>query len=220
MVAVRQSFSNWRRIAAARAGSRASAPAAFCWCDYEVAAMSIREAVIAVVVLVMMAPQVIAADLKYALECGATKCVPSCDDDPDPVYRTRVARAVTGEIVVVHYAASGETYVRNDQYRDLRFWTDGKADNWSGVSIKRPDWTMVGRLQIDKTDRWVEYVEKLYQSGKLQSTATSVCRFMKLDAPGGKSSYKVPDWLATQQDSYLQRGRTIEQRHHEFMQAR
>jgi hypothetical protein len=102
------------------------------------------------VTLVMMAPQAIAADVKYALECGATKCVPSCDDDPDPVYRTRVARAVTGEIVVVHYAASGETYVRNDQYRDLRFWTDGKADNWSGVSIKRPDWTMVGRLQIDK----------------------------------------------------------------------
>ena len=102
------------------------------------------------------------------------------------MYRTRVARAVTGEIVIAHYAASGETYVRNDQYRDLRFWSDGKTDNWSGVSIKRPDWTMVGRLQIDKTDRWVEYVEKLYQSGKLQSTATSVCRFIKLDGKGGE----------------------------------
>ena len=44
---------------------------------------------------------------------------------------------------------------------------------------------MVGRLQIDKTDRWVEYVEKLYQSGKLQSTATSLCQFIKLD---GKQS--------------------------------
>jgi hypothetical protein len=146
--------------------------------------MSIREALIAVVTLVMMAPQVIAADLKYALECGATKSVPP-DDDPDPVFRTRILRAVTGEIVVVHYAASGESYVRNDQYRDLKFWSDGKTDNWSGVSIKRPDWTMVGRLQIDKTDRWVEYVEKLYQGGKLQSTSTSVCRF--LDAEGGKS---------------------------------
>jgi hypothetical protein len=62
--------------------------------------MSIREALIAVLTLVMMAQQVIAAELKYALECGATKCVPSCDDDPDPVYRTRVARAVTGEIVI------------------------------------------------------------------------------------------------------------------------
>jgi hypothetical protein len=86
----------------------------------------------------------IAADLKYALEW--------CDDDPDPVFKTRILRAVTGEIVVVHYAASGETYVRNDQYRDVRFWSDGKTDNWSGVSIKRPDWSMVGRLQIDKTD--------------------------------------------------------------------
>ncbi len=148
--------------------------------------MSIREALIAVVMLVIMVPQVIAADLKYALECGATKSVPP-DDDPDPVFRTRIARAVTGEIVIVHYAASGQTYVRNDQYRDLRFWSDGKTDNWSGVSIKRPDWTMVGRLQMDKTDRWVEYVEKLYEGGKLQSTSTSACRFMSLDAERGKS---------------------------------
>jgi len=27
----------------------------------------------------------------------------------------------------------------------------------------RPDWMVVGRLQMDKTDRWVEYIEKLYQ---------------------------------------------------------
>jgi hypothetical protein len=107
-----------------------------------------------------MPQQTAAADLKYALECGATESVPA-DRDPDPVFRTRIAKATTGELYVVHYAASGETYVRNDQYRDLRFWSDGKTDNWSGVSIKRPDWTMVGRLQIDKTDRWVEYIEKL-----------------------------------------------------------
>ena len=149
--------------------------------------MFIREALIAVLTLVMMAPhQVIAADLKYALECGATKSVPA-DDDPDPIFRTRIARAVTGEIVVVHYAASGETYVRNDQYRDLKFWSAGKTDNWSGVSIKRPDWTMVGRLQMDKTDRWAEYVEKLYQGGKLQSASTSVCRFIDTGSQGEKS---------------------------------
>jgi len=148
--------------------------------------MSVRDALIAVVTLVMMAPQAIAADIKYALECGATKSVPA-DDDPDPIFRTRIARAVDGQLVIVHYAASGETYIRNDQYRDMRFWSDEKTDNWSGVSIKRPDWTMVGRLQMDKTDRWVEYVEKLYQGGKLQSTSTSVCRFMSLDAEGARS---------------------------------
>jgi hypothetical protein len=54
---------------------------------------------------------------------------------------------------------------------------------------------MVGRLQIDKTDRWVEYVEKLYQSGKLQSTATSVCRFIKLDGKGG--SHHVTKFLVS-----------------------
>jgi hypothetical protein len=114
--------------------------------DEEIAAMSIREALTTVVTLVMMVPQVIAADLKNALECGATKSMPA-DDDPDPVFRTRIGRAVTGEIVIVHYAVNGQTYVRNDQYRDLRFWSDGKTDNWSGISIKRPDWTMVDRLQ-------------------------------------------------------------------------
>ena len=135
--------------------------------------------------LALVATPATTADLKYALECGATKSVPA-DDGPDPIFRTRIARAVTGEIVVVHYAASGETYVRNDQYRDLKFWSAGKTDNWSGVSIKRPDWTMVGRLQMDKTDRWAEYVEKLYQGGKLRSTATSVCRFIDTGSEGEK----------------------------------
>ena len=148
--------------------------------------MAVREALIVVVTLVMMAPQAIAADLKYALECGATKSVPA-DDDPDPIFRMRIARAVDGQLVIVHYAASGETYVRNDQYRDMRFWSDEKTDNWSGVSIKRPDWTMVGRLQMDKTDRWIEYVEKLYQGGKLQSTSTSVCRLIDTGSKGEKS---------------------------------
>jgi hypothetical protein len=47
---------------------------------------------------------------------------------------------------------------------------------WSGVSIKHPDWTMVGRIQIDKGGQWVEYIEKLFRGGKLQATTVSVCR--------------------------------------------
>jgi hypothetical protein len=57
----------------------------------------------------------------------------------------------------VHYAASGETYIRNEQYRDLRFW-------------------MVGTLRIEKGNQWVEYTEKLFRSGKLETTIVSVCR--------------------------------------------
>ena len=120
--------------------------------------MSIREALITVVALVMMAPPAIAEsanNLKYALECGAAKTTPP-DDDSDPIYKTKIA--VTDKVIyVVHYAASGETYIRNEQYRDQRFWGQEKTDNWSGVSIKRPDWTMVGTIRMEKGDQWVEY---------------------------------------------------------------
>ena len=114
------------------------------------------------------------ANLKYALECGAAKSTPP-DNDPDPIYKTKIAVTDQG-MYVVHYAASGETYIRNEQYRDLRFWGQEKSDNWSGVSVKRPDLTMVGTIRMDKGDQWVEYTEKLFRSGKLETTIVSVCR--------------------------------------------
>ena len=145
--------------------------------------MPIREALIAVVALTLMAPPAVAENannLKYALECGAAKTTPP-DDDSDPIYKTKIA--VTDKVIyVVHYAASGETYIRNEQYRDLRFWGDEKTDNWSGVSIKRPDWTMVGTIRIDKGGQWIEYIEKLFSAGKLQTTIVSACR----PIPGSK----------------------------------
>jgi hypothetical protein len=42
-----------------------------------------------------------------------------------------------------------------------RLWGQEKTDNWSGVSIKHPDWTMVGTIRTDKGGQWVEYIEKL-----------------------------------------------------------
>jgi len=138
--------------------------------------MSIRETLIAVVAVVMMASPTIAADakLKYALECGATKSTPP-DADPDPIYKTKIA-VTDKDIYVVHYAASGETYIRSEQYRDQRFWAQEGTDNWSGVSVKRPDLTMVGSLRMDKGGQWVEYTEKLFREGKLETTIVSVCR--------------------------------------------
>jgi Putative MetA-pathway of phenol degradation len=50
-----------------------------------------------------------------------------------------------GEIYIRHFVASGENYTCNKQYRDLRFWSEGNADYWSGTSVKYPDRTMVGR---------------------------------------------------------------------------
>jgi hypothetical protein len=138
--------------------------------------MFIREALIAVVALVMMASPTTAANgnIKYALECGAHKSTPP-DADPDPIYKTKIA--VTDKVIfVVHYAASGATYIRNEQYRDQRFWGQEETDNWSGVSVKRPDLTMVGSIRMDKAGQWVEYTEKLFRAGKLETTIVSVCR--------------------------------------------
>ena len=123
-----------------------------------------------------------AGDIKFKmLQCGNAKSVPP-DSDPDPVFQTRIVTTATGEIYIRHFAASGVRYTRNEQYRDLKFWSDEKTDNWSGVSIKRLDWTMVGTIRIEKGRQWVEYIEKLFSGGKLQTTIVSVCR----PIPGSK----------------------------------
>jgi hypothetical protein len=124
--------------------------------------------------------------IKYVLQCGAAKSVPP-DDDADPIFQTRIVATTDGEIYIRHFAASGERYDRNSQYRDLRFWSETNTDNWSGVSIRHPDRTMVGRVQMDKSNRWVEYIEKHYRGGKLESTTTNICRFAEPGPEGEKS---------------------------------
>jgi hypothetical protein len=122
-------------------------------------------------------------DIKYVLQCGNAKSVPP-DDDSDPVLLTRIV-AITngetqnGEIYIRHFVASGENYTRNKQYRDLRFWSEKEADYWSGTSAKYPDRTMVGRIGIHNKRQWIEYVEKHYRGGKLESTTTFACRPIK-----------------------------------------
>ena len=106
------------------------------------------------------------------------------DDDSDPVLLTRIVaiangESQNGEIYIRHFVASGENYTRNKQYRDLRFWSEGNADYWSGTSVKYPDRTMVGRIGIHSKRQWIEYVEKHYQGGKLESTTTFACRPIK-----------------------------------------
>jgi hypothetical protein len=82
------------------------------------------------------------ADIKYVLQCGNAKSVPP-DDDSDPVLLTRIVAIANGEtqngeIYFRHFVASGENYTRNKQYRDLRFWSEGNADYWSGTSVNPP----------------------------------------------------------------------------------
>jgi hypothetical protein len=118
-------------------------------------------------------------------ECGAAKSSPP-DNDPDPVYKTKVETVAVGEnfplrgFYVEHHAASGKVYVRSEQYRDQRYWSTDKprtwSDNWSGVSIKYPGLTMIGSIQADNNNRRVSYVEKLFRNGKLETTIVSLCR--------------------------------------------
>jgi hypothetical protein len=127
----------------------------------------------------MASPEI---EIKYVLQCGNAKSVPP--DDDDPVLLTRIVAIAdgetqNGEIYIRHFVASGENYTRNKQYRDLRFWSEGKADYWSGTSVKYPDRTMVGRIGIHNKRQWIEYVEKHYRGGKLESTTTFACRPIK-----------------------------------------
>jgi hypothetical protein len=73
------------------------------------------------------------------LECAGFQTVPIESVDRDPVvksyihlYKARDEKPAAFE--VKHETLNGETYARNDQYRDLRFWSDRNGDYWSGVS--------------------------------------------------------------------------------------
>jgi hypothetical protein len=122
---------------------------------------------------------------KKKYECGAAKIVPS-DNDDDPVYKTAIAIAgvpKSGALLIFrveHYVASGKVYVRNDQYRDQRYWAAqaGKtwSENWSGVSVKDPALTMIGTIRGDNDSRRIFYVERLFRNGTLMTVITSVCR--------------------------------------------
>src|SRR5262249_52633270 len=85
---------------------------------------------------------------------------------------------------LIRYAPGGCCDLRVNEYtafcnRDLRFWSEGNADYWSGTSVKYPDRTMAGRIGIHSKRQWLEYVEKHYRGGKLESTTTFACRPIK-----------------------------------------
>jgi hypothetical protein len=114
------------------------------------------------------------ASIVETYECGATKSSP-LDNDRDPIIKIKLQIVMHPNkfysFNVDHYAASGKIYSRQDQYRDRRYWSNDKADSWSGVSVKMPNLTMVGSIKADG-----HYVEQQFRGGKLQSTTTSACR--------------------------------------------
>ena len=121
------------------------------------------------------------ASIIGAYECGAPKSSPP-DNDRDPIYKTKLETIGMGNNPLVgfsieHHAVSGKVYSRDDQYRDRRYWSTSISDNWSGISIKNPSLTMVGSLMEDNRNRLTRltYVEKIFRSGRLETTIVSVC---------------------------------------------
>jgi hypothetical protein len=72
---------------------------------------------------------------------------------------------------------TNELYSREEQYRDIRFWSDRRGDYWSGVSVKNPGRTMVGQLGYDDTRGAAtrRYIEKFFVGRRLERTTTSTC---------------------------------------------
>jgi hypothetical protein len=107
-------------------------------------------------------------------ECGGYRSVPPEAVERDPVVKTSV---VMPSFDVTHTTLAGETYLRGDQYRDIRIWSSRKGDYWSGVSIKNPRRTMVGQLAYDGSRGELArlYIEKSFVNGRLERTTTSTC---------------------------------------------
>jgi hypothetical protein len=123
------------------------------------------------------------ASIVATYECGAAKSSPP-DTDRDPIYKTKLDTIGMGNnplvgFYVEHHAVSGKVYSRDDQYRDRRYWSTSMSDNWSGISIKNPSLTMVGSLMEGSRNRLtltrLTYVERIFRSGRLETTIISVC---------------------------------------------
>jgi hypothetical protein len=113
-----------------------------------------------------------AAPVEY--ECAGYRSVPSEAVERDPVVKTSVT--VT-PFRVKHTSLAGEIYAREEQYRDVRTWSNRNGDYWSGISVNNPRRTMVGQLAYDDR-RGVSarlYVEKSFIDGRLERTTTSTC---------------------------------------------
>jgi hypothetical protein len=95
------------------------------------------------------------------------------DADPDPVVITLLTFDDT--FGAAHTTRSGKTYVRGDQYRDIKVWTGDSANEvyWSGVSKRNPNKRMTGSLVTAGDD--YRYTEKTYNGGRLETTVVSNC---------------------------------------------
>jgi hypothetical protein len=107
-------------------------------------------------------------------ECGLIRINPR-DNDSDPGFKINVVIG-PGHFETVHTSISGKVYVRGEQYRDVRVWNDRNGESkWTGVWMRSPKVTMVGSLGKNPVTKRMEYVERVYRSGNLETTISSTC---------------------------------------------
>jgi len=112
------------------------------------------------------------------------ECVPvqaTDTDRRDPIYKISVNISFDDnwqpeDMSVSHYATSGASYSRADQYtRSDLTQTPGKTDYyWTGTWIKNSAVTMKGNLVRSTTNNWT-YSEQQFKHGRQDYSMSSVC---------------------------------------------
>jgi hypothetical protein len=117
---------------------------------------------------------------KYtSLECVPVQATDR--DRRDPIYKISVTISLDDnwqpeDMSVSHYATSGASYNRADQYtRSDLTQTAGKSDYyWTGTWLKNPAITMRGNLMRSTTNKWT-YSEQQFKYGRPEFAMFSVC---------------------------------------------
>jgi hypothetical protein len=115
------------------------------------------------------------------------ECVPvqaTDRDRRDPIYKITVnisfdENGNPEEMSVSHYATSGVSYNRAEQYtRSDLTQTPGKTDYyWTGTWTKNLAVTMKGNLRRSTTNKW-SYSEQQFKYGRLEFAMFSVCHLV------------------------------------------
>jgi general stress protein 26 len=112
-------------------------------------------------------------------QCGLIQVSPRERIEPDPGFKIDLTIS-DQDFHAAHTSISGVTRVRGEQYRNIRVWNNGNA-NWSGVSMRNPRLTMIGTFGKNHVTRRMQYVERLYRDGELQTTIVSTCHAQEGD---------------------------------------
>jgi hypothetical protein len=116
------------------------------------------------------------------------ECVPvqaSDKDRRDPIYKITVNISFGDdgnpeEMSVSHYATSGVSYNRAEQYvrSDLTHTPDKTDYYWTGTWTKNSAVTMRGNLRRSTTNKWT-YSEQQFKYGRLEFAMLSVCHLVE-----------------------------------------